>query len=414
MKSFKPGFVGLRCVTCKTQCDSDKLYYLCPQCGNLLDPEYDYSIVKPKLSQIMDRKERNIWRWRELFPILTDRHVTSLGEGGTPLLKSARLAEYCGVKELWLKNDTVNPTGSLKDRSIPIAVAKALEFGFSTIACDSTGNKAASVAAYATRAGLKSVVFCNATTSKEKLAQAVFYGAKLVRVEGDYTEVNNLYKEMMKDPAHGWYDCGTSNPYRYEGKKTYAYEVAELLEWDVPDRMVHPANGGMSLSKTFKGFSELKTLGLVDFIPRMTVVQAKGYDSIAIAAGSMENEIRSTQGGKTLASALASRDPGDLGRLALAAIRNSGGTGISVDKEEIIDSVIQLAHEGVLVEPSGAVSIGGLRKLVQDGKVSPSERVVCVLTGSGFKDLQFIMQHVELADPVKADLQSLRIALKDF
>jgi len=196
MRSFNPAFIGLRCVKCRAQCDPEHKHYLCPQCGNLLDPEYDYAVIKSCFGQIIDRKERNIWRWREFFPILSDKHVTSLGEGGTPLLKSERLAEYCGVKELWLKNDTVNPTGSLKDRSIPIAVAKALEFGFSTIACDSTGNKAASVAAYATRAGLKSVVFCNATTSKEKLAQAVFYGAKLVRVKGDYTEVNNLYKQI--------------------------------------------------------------------------------------------------------------------------------------------------------------------------------------------------------------------------
>jgi len=412
MPKFLSTFQCLECVGCRAQFDTQTPYLLCPKCDGLLDPQYDLTRMKAAAGRIRRRRTHDLWKWREFLPITGDRNLVTLGEGGTPLLAVPRLATYCGVRQLWVKNDAVNPTGSLKDRSVPIAVTKACEFGYTAVSADSTGNKAASVAAYAARAGLRSIVFCNTSTPKEKILQTLAYGAKVIRVEGDYTAVNAFYKALLKSPDLHWYDCGTSNPYRYEGKKTYAYEIAEALDWQPPDRVVHPANGGMSLAKTYKGFCELRALGLIDRVPHMTVVQAEGYDPI-VQAARRNTEMVPTAGGPTLAGALAGRDPGDLGLLALRAVRDSAGTGMTVNDQEIAAAVEQLGRDGLFIEPSGAVAIAGLRKLVQQSVIDPEEKVVCVLTGSGFKDMQFFGR-VELASPIKPDVDQALASLREL
>ena len=395
-------FTGLACVKCGAAFPPERDLLLCPACDSLLEAQYDYARLARDLDRdALWRRPHTVWRWLELLPVRDPSRIVTLGEGGTPLLRSERLARQCGVRELWIKSDaTGNPTGSLKDRSITVSATKALEFGYGILSCDSTGNKASSAAAYAARAGLRSVVFCPYETPLPKMAQAIFFGAELVRVKGHYSEINAMYRRLIKSGQVKWYDCGTDNPFRYEGKKTYAYEIAQELGWRAPDRVLHPAGGGMSLVKTWKGFNELKTLGWVDRVPRMVAVQAQDCAPIVEAWVRGDSEVAGIEKKPTVAGALGVADPGLLGNRALEMIRASGGAAVGVTDEEILTATRQLAQEGLFVEPSGAVTLAGLRKLVVSGEVDRDESVVCVVTGSGFKDFERIAQMVQIPERV--------------
>ena len=393
-------FTGLACVKCGAAFPPERNLLLCPACDSLLEAQYDYARLARDLDRdALWRRPHTVWRWLELLPVRDPSRIVTLGEGGTPLLRSERLARQCGVRELWIKSDaTGNPTGSLKDRSITVSATKALEFGYGILSCDSTGNKASSAAAYAARAALRSVVFCPYETPLPKMAQAIFFGAELVRVKGHYSEINAMYRRLIKSGQVKWYDCGTDNPFRYEGKKTYAYEIAQELGWRAPDRVLHPAGGGMSLVKTWKGFNELKKLGWVDRVPRMVAVQARDCAPIVEAWARGDLEVTGIEKKPTVASALGVADPGLLGNRALEMIRASGGAAVGVTDEEILTATRQLAQEGLFVEPSGAVTLAGLPKLVVSGEVDRDESVVCVVTGSGFKDFERIAQMVRIPE----------------
>lgn len=401
-------FTGFACVGCGTTYGPRQDLLLCPSCDNLLEATYDYADLRRHLDRdAIAARPSGLWRWRELLPVLDPGAIVTLGEGDTPMLRCDRLAEAVGVRELWVKSDASNPTGSLKDRSITVSATKAIEFGYRVLSCDSTGNKASSVAAYAARAGLESVVFCPEDTPIPKVTQSLFFGAKLIRVRGHYSQINVMYRRLIHSGSVSWYDCGTDNPFRYEGKKTYAYEIAEQLDWKVPDRVVHPANGGMSIAKTWKGFNELRTLGWIDHLPKMTLVQAANCDPIVRASLAGATTVAPIEKGPTIASALAGADPGLLGARALDAVSKSGGTAIGVQDSEIIDAMTLLAREGLFIEPSGAVAIAGLRGLVANGKIGQEERVVCVVTGSGFKDFDAIASRVTIPKQVVADYSEM-------
>jgi threonine synthase len=408
-------FTGFTCVNCAAVYPPDRDLLLCPGCENLLEADYDYASLARELDRdALWRRPDDVWRWRELLPVLDPAKIVTLGEGGTPLLRADRLARACGVRELWLKSDaTANPTGSLKDRSITVSATKAVEFGYGVLACDSTGNKASSTAAYAARAGLRSVVFCPHDTPVPKMAQAVFFGARLIRVRGHYSEINAMYRRLIGSGQLKWYDCGTDNPFRYEGKKTYAYEIAQALGWRAPDRILHPAAGGMSLAKTWKGFNELKRLGWVDALPRMTLVQGAGCAPMVRAWETGAPSIVPVEKQPTIASALAAADPGLLGARAMEAVRASGGAAAAVPDEEIRAAMRDLAGEGLFIEPSGAVTLAGLRRLVAAGQVDPGESVVCVLTGSGFKDFERIVEMVDIPDEVVTGYDSMLAAARE-
>ncbi len=407
-------FTGFTCVHCAATYPPDRDLLLCPKCENLLEADYDYARLARELDRdALWRRPDDVWRWRELLPVLDPSKIVTLGEGGTPLLRADRLARACGVRELWLKSDaTANPTGSLKDRSITVSATKAVEFGYGVLACDSTGNKASSTAAYAARAGLRSVVFCPHDTPVPKMAQAVFFGARLIRVRGHYSEINAMYRRLIASGAVKWYDCGTDNPFRYEGKKTYAYEIAQALGWRAPDRFLHPAAGGMSLAKTWKGFNELKRLGWLDTLPKMTLVQGAGCAPMVRAWETGAPTIAPVEKKPTLASALAAADPGLLGARALEAVRASGGAAAAVTDDEIRGAMRDLAGEGLFIEPSGAVTLPALRRLVAAGHVDRGESVVCVLTGSGFKDFERIVEMVEIPRDVVTGYDAMLAAAR--
>jgi threonine synthase len=239
------------------------------------------------------------------------------------------------------------------------------------------------------------------------MAQAVFFGARLIRVDGHYSQINAMYRRLIASGRVKWYDCGTDNPFRYEGKKTYAYEIAQDLGWRVPDRVLHPAAGGMSLVKTWKGFNELRTLGWVDRLPKMTLVQAARCAPIVDAWKRGLPRVAAIEKQSTVASALAAADPGLLGDRALEAVRASGGAGIAVDEAEILDAVRRLGREGLMIEPSGAVTVAAVLRGVADGSIDRDESVVCVLTGSGFKDFDRILDLVEIPSQVVAGFEAM-------
>jgi len=406
-------FTGFTCVHCAATYPPDRDLLLCPKCHNLLEADYDYARLAREVDRdALWRRPDDVWRWRELLPVLDPAKIVTLGEGGTPLLRSERLARACGVRELWLKSDAANPTGSLKDRSITVSATKAVEFGYGVLACDSTGNKASSTAAYASRAGLRSVVFCPHDTPVPKMAQAIFFGARLIRVRGHYSEINAMYRRLIGSGEVKWYDCGTDNPFRYEGKKTYAYEIAQALGWRAPDRMLHPAAGGMSLAKTWKGFKELQRLGWVDGLPKMTLVQGAGCAPMVRAWETGAPAIAPVDKQPTIASALAAADPGLLGARALEAVRASGGAAAGVTDPEIRAAMRDLAGEGLFIEPSGAVTLAALRRLVAAGHVDAAESVVCVLTGSGFKDFERIVEMVEIPGDVVTGYEAMLAAAR--
>jgi len=401
-------FTGFDCLGCHASYAPDQDLLLCPACHDLLEARYDLARFGREVDRdALTRRPSDVWRWTELLPVLDPTRIVTLGEGGTPFLRSERLARACGVRELWLKSDAANPTGSLKDRSITVSATKAVEFGYGVLACDSTGNKASSTAAYAARAGLQSVVFCPKDTPRPKMAQAVFFGARLIRVDGHYSQINAMYRRLIGSGRVKWYDCGTDNPFRYEGKKTYAYEIAQDLGWRVPDRVLHPAAGGMSLVKTWKGFNELRTLGWVDRLPKMTVVQAAHCAPIVLSWTQGLPRVAAVEKQATAASALAAADPGLLGDRALHTVRASGGSGIAVDETEILDAVRLLGQDGLMIEPSGAVTVAAVRRGVREGSIDPGESVVCVLTGSGFKDFDRILDLVEIPSQVIAGYEAM-------
>ncbi len=401
-------FTGFTCVGCRAPYGPGEDLLLCPVCHNLLEANYDLPGLRASLDRdAVAARSSGVWRWRELLPVVNDKAIVTLGEGDTPMLRCDRLARVVGVRELWVKSDASNPTGSLKDRSITVSATKAVEFGYRVLSCDSTGNKASSVAAYAARAGLDSVVFCPDDTPIPKVTQALFFGAKLIRVRGHYSQINAMYRKLIHSGQVSWYDCGTDNPFRYEGKKTYAYEIAEHFGWQPPDRVVHPANGGMSVAKAWKGFRELQALGWTDRVPKMTLVQAANCDPIVRASDAGASTVAPITKGPTVASALAGADPGLLGARALEAVRESGGVAVGVEDRETFEAMEMLAREGLFIEPSGAVAIAGLRRLRAAGKVDADECVVCVVTGSGFKDFDAIASRVVIPDEVVSDYAEL-------
>ncbi|OGB95547.1 MAG: threonine synthase [candidate division NC10 bacterium RBG_16_65_8] len=395
--------VSLACVKCRQDLPKTTRLLRCPQCQGLLDPRYDYDAIRSVLTwEIARQRPRSIWRWRELLPIEDEHCIVSLGEGDTPLVRSIRVGPTLGLRHLHIMNDGMNPTGSLKDRSMAVVTSKAVEFGYRVIACDSSGNKAASMSAYAARAGLVSLVFCPNTTPPQKLLQIIAYGGRLVIVDTDRDGVARLYSNLMQRRKAEWYDSGVSNPFRYEGKKTYAYEIAEAFAGRAPDWILHPAAGSMSVVKNWKGFGELERLGLVRNKPRLVAVQSQNCAPIVAAYQTDRRTVSSVEHRPTIAGGLSIPNPGDLGDLTLQVIRESGGTAVAVTEDEIRWGMQELWREGIFSEPTGAVTVPALHRLVEEGKIRSGDTVVCIVTGTGFKDLHSVEDQISIPRPIPA------------
>ncbi len=399
---------GLECRECG-QLYAAEARHVCEMCFGPLEVAYDYEVVRASMSrQSIERGPRTLWRYRALLPIEGDR-IVDTHTGFTPLIRAENLGRALGLRNLWLKNDTVNPTFSFKDRPVSIASTRALELGFSVLSCASTGNLAGSVAAHAAKAGMQACIFIPADLEPAKIVGAAIYEPTIVAVEGNYDDVNRLSSEIADQ--YNWAFVNINlRPYYSEGSKTLAFEVAEQLGWRLPDAVVVPIASGSMFTKVHKGFSELQTVGLVG--PgnvRMIGAQAEGCSPIVQAARDNSLDVRPVRP-NTIAKSLAIGNPAD-GYYALKIVQQTRGALDAVSDPEIVDGIRLLARtEGIFAETAGGVTVGVLKKLALAGAIDPDELVVAYITGNGFKTLDAVAEHVSPPLRVAPTLASFEAA----
>jgi threonine synthase len=381
-------------------------------CFGPLEVAYNYDVIGNSVSKAsIAAGPASLWRYKALLPIEGDRYVDSQA-GFTPLVRSENLGKALGLRNVYVKNDTVNPTFSFKDRPVSIASSKALELGFDTLACASTGNLAGSVAAHAAKAGMRGVVFIPADLEPSKISGALAYSPTLVAVDGNYDDVNRVCSEIAD--KYKWAFANINmRPYYSEGSKTLAYEVAEQLGWRLPDRAIVPIASGSLFTKVWKGFQELTKLNLVDsdaVLPKMVGAQALGCSPVVTAWDANTMDVVPVKP-KTIAKSLAIGDPAD-GYYALKIIKQSGGTATSVTDEEIVEGMKLLARtEGIFAETAGGVTVAVLKKLAALGQVDPDELIVVYVTGNGLKTQEALVGELDEPIHVRATMASVEEAL---
>jgi threonine synthase len=399
---------ALRCPRCGNEATSPAIFQ-CGVCHCILEVKVKVSdLTHSDLQVISQSGDHTIWRWFDFFPIASRASIVTLGEGSTPLIHAGRLGEKLDIPRLYLKNDTVLPTGSLKDRSNSVGISKAKELGFGTATVMSTGNAAASVAAYAAAAGMRSVVMVPKGTAPSKIIQARAYGATVVVIDGDFdNEVAKLYKAAIHE--FGWYDCLSSNPYRDEGKKSYAYEMVDQLSGEIPDWVIHPTAGGTGIYAMWKGYQELRSLGWIQKLPRLVASQSAAAAPITEAFEKGLADIEPVVACPTVAESIQVGNPVSLGWRALAALRESKGTAVALSDEEILKAQSFTGKlAGVFAEPAAATSVAAAMKLRGDGIIHGDELVVCNLTGHGLKQPAAVRLQDEEMSPIPATLAALR------
>jgi len=403
----KPPYL-LKCIGCGRQYGPEEILYTCASCGDLLTVEYRYSELPSDLDGLWRKRPLSVWRYRELLPILDTEKIISLGEGGTGLHPCQRIAEMLGLRQLYVKNEGENPTGSFKDRGMTVGVTKALELGIRRVACASTGNTSASLAAYAAKAGIECLVLIpSGKVALGKLVQAIAHGARVVQVQGNFDDALRIVRELCTI-TRSVYLLNSLNPYRLEGQKTTAFEIRDQLSPAVPDKVIIPVGNAGNISALWKGFTELHQLDMIETLPQMIGIQAEGAAPIANAMKMTRDTIEPVAHPETVATAIRIGAPVNW-KKALKAMRESKGFAETVSDTEIIGAQKILAHhEGLFVEPAAAASIAGLRKLVVSGKIDAEDRVVCVTTGHGLKDQEIIVKEYPKPMEVKAELGSIQ------
>lgn len=404
---YKATIIRSVCVGCKQDVAIDVFHYTCPACGSNLDLIYDYTRIGASWSKsgLAENPDRSLWRYFSLLPVQQMAENRTLQVGGTALVKSERLKAELGFEEIWIKDDTRNPSASLKDRASALAVQHASELGLNTIVAASTGNAAASLAALSANAGMRAIIFAPASASLAKLTQILQYGAILVPVDGNYDTAFDLaWKASEK---FGWYNRNTGiNPVLVEGKKTVAFEIAEQLNWDVPDYVLVPVGDGCILSGVYKGFYDLLQLGWIEKMPKLVAVQAEGSAAIVNAVQSNE-KTPSTVKAHTIADSIAVDLPRD-GEKALAAIRESSGIGITVSDDSILNAQNELARlTGIFAEPAASASYAGLKACRESGQIPREARVVLLATGSGLKDIPAAQHKIRRSSPIQPDMDAI-------
>ncbi len=374
-----------KCVKC------GKIYEATPNltnctCGGILDIIYDYDYIKANLTKaaLASRRDNSMWRYRELLPVEETTEAPPLRVGWSPLYEAKNLAAQLGIKKLWVKDDGLNPTASLKDRASSMAVAKAIEAGAKMIACSSTGNAASSLAGNAAAAGLKTYIFVPSRAPKGKVAQLMTFGATVISVQGSYEETFELSKAAID--KWGWYNRNAAiNPYLSEGKKTVGLEIMEQLGWEVPDYIAISVGDGCTIAGLWKGLKDLYAIGFIDRLPRLISAQAEGCCPLNRAIESGEDWRPMEE--NTLADSIAVGVPRNADK-ALMAIRESNGLVVNVSDGEIMAAQKLLGRTcGVFGEPAGVTGAAGLKKLCEQGKIPADATVVSVVTGNGLKDV---------------------------
>jgi threonine synthase len=377
---------SLSCKECKTTYPLDARY-VCERCFGPLEVAYASreNADADELKRRIQTGPHSLWRYSDFLPVQAPR-TGALTAGFTPLLKADRLAGQLGLREVWIKNDAANPTHSFKDRVVSVALARARELGYTTIACASTGNLANAVAAHAAAAGLDSYVFIPSNLEEQKVLATGIYGTNLVAVKGNYDDVNRLCTEISAE--HEWAFVNINmRPYYAEGSKTIAFETAEQLGWELPDRVVGPIASGSLFTKIARGFEEWLEVGLLEGeLPTFNGAQATGCSPVASAFHAGHDFCKPVKP-DTIAKSLAIGNPAD-GPYALDLARRTGGTIEAVSDEEIIEGIRLLAQTtGIFTETAGGVTTAVLAKLAREGQIDSDERVVAVITGDGLKTL---------------------------
>ena len=406
-----PYVEGLRCRECSRLYPAEALH-VCEWCFGPLEVVYDYGAIAAGVSrEKIAAGPKSIWRYADLLPAGADGAV-DLGAGFTPLLRADRLGAELGLPDLWLKNDTVNPTGSFKDRVVSVALTRARELGFKVAACASTGNLANSVAAHAARAGMRSVVCIPADLERPKVVTTAVFGGTLVALTGNYDDVNRLCAELASEhPTWAFVNVNVRSYYA-EGSKTLAFEVAEQLGWTAPDHVVVPIASGSQLTKVAKGFRELHKVGLLDEEPhvRISGAQAEGCAPVAHAFAAGADFVKPVKP-RGIAKSLAIGNPAD-GGYALDEVRTSGGAVEAVSDEEIVDGIRLLARtEGLFAETAGGTTVAVLAKLAASGVVKPNERVVAFITGNGLKTLDAVAGQCGPTVTIEPNLEAFQAAV---
>ncbi len=374
-----------QCVKCGKTYEATPDLTNC-SCGGILDIVYDYDYIKANFTKetLRDRRDNSMWRYRELLPVEADTPAPPLRVGWSPLYRADALAKELGIGALYVKDDGLNPTASLKDRASSMAVAKAREAGARVIACSSTGNAASSLAGNAAAAGLKTYIFVPSRAPKGKVAQLMTFGATVISVQGSYEETFELSKAAID--RWGWYNRNAAiNPYLSEGKKTVALEIMEQLDWVVPDYIAISVGDGCTIAGLWKGLKDLYAIGFIDRLPRLISAQAEGCCPLNRAIANDEPWYPMEE--NTLADSIAVGVPRNADK-ALMAIRESRGLVVNVSDQEIMDAQKLLGRTcGVFGEPAGVTGAAGLKKLCQEGKIPADATVVSVVTGNGLKDV---------------------------
>jgi threonine synthase len=397
-----------RCINCGTEYGIDEIVYFCRKCGDLLEIKYEREALAKAISKSDWRNSPlSVWRYRDFMPISDPLKIVSLNEGGTGLHLCRRLAKHLGIRQLSVKNEGENPTGSFKDRGMTVGVTKAVELGVKSVICASTGNTSASLAAYAAKAGLKcAVLIPSGKIAYGKLSQAMIYGAKVIQVRGNFDESLDIVLKLS-EKHRTIYLLNSINPFRIEGQKSLGFEICDQLNQEAPDRIIVPVGNAGNISAIWKGFSEFHELGVVEALPKMTGIQAAGAAPIAQAIKSGSDVIVPVSAPETVATAIRIGAPVSW-KKAITAIRESHGTAETVTDEEILSAQKMLARvEGLFVEPASASSIAGLIKLVENGTIDRDERIVCVTTGHGLKDPDTAVKMSEKPVEVDAELAAI-------
>jgi len=404
--------VHQECINCKTVYDIDEIIYFCKKCGDILEIKFDDNELAENLKNSEWKKTPlSVWRYRNFMPIHETTKLVTLNEGGTGLHSSPRLAEEIGLKEVYVKNEGENPTGSFKDRGMTVGVTKAVELGARHVICASTGNTSASLAAYAARAGIKcTVLIPSGKIAYGKLSQAMIHGAKVLQVRGNFDQALEFVLKLA-EKHKSIYLLNSINPFRIEGQKSLGYEICEQLNNQAPDRIVIPVGNAGNISAVWKGLTEFHKLGFIKKLPKMTGIQAAGSAPIAQAIKANSDKIVPVEHPETIATAIRIGAPVSW-KKAVNAIRESGGTAETVTDEEILEAQKTLARfEGIFVEPASASSIAGLKKLVKNGVIARDERVVCITTGHGLKDPDTAIKQCEKPLEVDAEISAIENAL---
>lgn len=391
------------CRRCKKSWDEDA--YRCPDCGGTLHSVYEFR-DREYLKTMMKNAE-TFWDYRALFPVAETEKRITMGEGKTPLVA----AEHLGIEGLFLKNEGMNPSGTFKDRCMSISFSKALELGARGVVIGSAGNAGAAAAAYAARAGIPCYVMVPASTPSQRIAMIAHYGARVIPVEGSVTDCIELIGQVCE--TYGWHNVTTAapyNPFQADAEKTIAYEVAKQLSWQVPDWIAVPVGGGGILSGIYEGFQDLLALGLTDRLPRMIAAQETGCNPLvrAFREKKAPGEIERIEHPQGIAVAIADAFPLD-GETALAAVYQSQGWADDADDEEIRRAQSLLGRrEGIFAESASAAAYVVVEKMRRSGKIRDGERVVCVVTGNGVKELPRIEGEMELPEPVACEISALK------